>query len=67
MYNYLMNNFQALFCHIIKWIHQLSIIQAYAPQFTRAASSQAIRSVWQVYTYSMIAIYIWVHQFGFHF
>jgi len=44
MYNYLMNHFQLLFCHIIKWTHQLLIIRAL--QFTYTTSSRAIQSGW---------------------
>ena len=34
----------AMFCHINKWPRQLSIIRAYAPQFTRTAATQTLRS-----------------------
>ena len=44
-----------MFCHISKWSHQLSIIRAYALQFTHAAATQAFRSAWEVCTYLKIA------------
>ena len=64
---YFMNHFQELICHVIKWNHQLSIIRSYALQFPRIASGQTSRSTEQVYIYSIIALYIRTHQFGFHF
>jgi len=48
-------SFDAIFCHLSKWLHQLSIIRAYALQFTRAVTTQALQSVWEVCTYLKIA------------
>ena len=67
MYSGLMDHFPALFCYIIWWTYQLSIIKGDALQFTCATSGQAIRSAQQMYIYSMIAMYIEGHQSGFCF